>query len=170
MIFSNLFKKRLPASDDAVFWKNKSCGAACIQFAICRLLNKDVSLSELIDLGLKLNAYKGGVGWIHKSLVRMAKKHGLEAQAIALSPNVNEVAALLAKQALFIASVSLDYDSVVPNPKRRGHLVVVNDVVIKNDLVASFEILDPYKDEPVIIEASQFLAHFSGRGVFVSKK
>lgn len=160
MFFKNLFKRKLPSSRDVAFWSDKKCGVECVRLALLEVGNQSVSISELIDFGLSINAYKLNAGWVHKGLLEIAKHYGLDGSTEFFDTEIEKLITFL-KDSVAIVSVSLNYDD--PGDKKTsGHLVLVNRYLADSN---EFEIFDPYKEHSVYVDLNQFKSHFSGRAI-----
>ncbi len=104
-------------------WKDKSCGIVSVGM-ILSFYKKRVDLNVLLAQGLKLNAFKEPVGWIHQGLVRLAQLHKFQAKAYDWSKDSIEEAFLklvsFLEEGPIIASIHKDFD-----PQNGGHLIVV---------------------------------------------
>lgn len=124
-------------------WKRRSCGIA----SLCMVKNhyntaiNKRSLQELIDTGVKIGAYRPGVGWTHQGLIDLAKQYGFQGERFDHSQTDPEEGfnTLLTHvdQGPVIASIHKDFDR-----KNGGHLIVVNGY-IKNDSGTIISIVDP---------------------------
>lgn len=103
-------------------------------------INKD-TLQEMIDTGIKIGAYRPGIGWTHQGLIDLSNQYGFQGERFDYSQIDPQEGfnALLTHigQGPVIASIHKDF-----NTKNGGHLVVVNGYM-KNDNDAILSIVDP---------------------------
>ena len=85
----NLFRKKLPDGKHAFTmdhvalsnvdsgiqssWKNQICGILCLKLSADILNKKIPDISQILEDGLKNQAYLEDIGWIHQKLVDLAK-------------------------------------------------------------------------------------------------
>jgi len=106
-------------------WKKKSCGIVALKIVLHYWLgeNFNVPLDELINLGLKKDAYLKNVGWKHKELAEIAKDFKLNAKNFDWYSLNNKEAFKkflnFLKRGPVIVSVYKNF-----HPQNNGHLVV----------------------------------------------
>ena len=60
-------------------WRPRACGVVSLAMALGFILKKEIVAPELIEEGLKINAYHGVLGWRHDVLVELANNRGAHA-------------------------------------------------------------------------------------------
>jgi len=118
-------------------WQKKGCGVASLAMVINYYKPGTVSVNTLLTQGIASGAYDQNAGWVHKGLVQLTKKYGLDGATYDLSKSSNSNAFTQFKKLLadgpIIVSVHYKFDpkSTIP------HLVVIdgidNDTVYYND-------------------------------------
>jgi len=93
------------------YWAWRSCGIACIQAVLqtvykCREDKFELTTMDLIREGLELGGYdiEKDVGWYHKALVDLSRKHGLESRMQKFIP-APEIALIISNNNYVISSV-----------------------------------------------------------------
>lgn len=98
-------------------------------------------LRELINTGVEIGAYRPGIGWTHQGLIDLAKQYGFQGERFDYSQIDRREGfdALLAhvNKGPVIASIYKDF-----NPKKGGHLIVVNGYT-KSDTDTTLHVVDP---------------------------
>lgn len=118
-------------------WQKVGCGIASLAMVIDYYKPDTVSVDKLLNQAILSGAYNKNAGWIHKDLVTLSKKYGLDGKTYDLSKLSNQDAFTQFKKSLsngpVIVSVHYKFDpkSTIP------HLVVIDgidgDVVYYND-------------------------------------
>lgn len=181
----NYVAEGFPTLNKAEHWSERICGLACIKMVIAGLSGKNIPLHELLQEGLKINAYKENLGWVHQGLVDIAKYHGLRGGRESVKDDLGKIYAHLKRGEVVIPSVSPGLeggkvyhlksgkDYVIP---RGGHLVVVYGATVKDQKVASLTLHHPssekeYEWENYTLTADEFMKSFSKNGniMFLSK-
>ena len=107
-------------------WKKHSCGAVSLEM-ILSYYNHPVSLTDIIQKGIALDAYDAGVGWVHAKLALLGNHFGLKGTNYDWAQDTDEYA--LSKLGGFlrkgpvIASIHKSF-----NPSKGGHLVVITGI------------------------------------------
>ena len=104
-------------------WKRRACGAVALR-SMLMYWNISISASQLIREGQHLNAFVPGIGWTHKGLAQLAKRHGLYGKNFdwaKKTPNdaFHSLMTHLRKYPV-IASIHHDFKT-----KNTGHLIVL---------------------------------------------
>jgi hypothetical protein len=181
----NYVVEGFPTVSEAEHWSERVCGLACVKMAIAGFTGKTIPLYELLQQGLKMNAYKEDLGWVHQGLVDIAKHHSLRGGRESIKDDLGKIYAHLKKGEIVIPSVSPGLeggkvyhlksgkDYVVP---RGGHLVVIYGATVKDHKVASLTLHHPssekeYEWKSRALTADEFMKSFSKNGnvMFISK-
>lgn len=125
-------------------WTYRSCGIVSL-FMIMSYWKKDLKkdfIIQLIEEGLKIGAYIENIGWSHKGLVNISKKHGFDGQNHDYFKEASEFAFnemfKLLEDGPVIISVYPQFNS----QNTGGHLLVVYGYEI-NDKEIIFLVADP---------------------------
>jgi ABC-type bacteriocin/lantibiotic exporter with double-glycine peptidase domain len=121
-------------------WKKVGCGITSLAMIIEYYKPGSVSVDTLLKEGLLISAYDNRFGWVHKGLIVLSKKYGLEGKSYDVNNLSKELAFLEFKNHVatgpVMASVHYKFDPRSPIP----HLVVIDgikdDVVYYNDPAA----------------------------------
>ncbi|OGZ20058.1 MAG: hypothetical protein A2494_02285 [Candidatus Lloydbacteria bacterium RIFOXYC12_FULL_46_25] len=118
-------------------WKKVGCGIASLAMVIEYYEPNTVSVDKLLGQAIDSGAYQNNAGWIHKGLVSLSRKYGLDGKAYDLSSGDKETALKALKSHLkdgpVMVSVHYKFDpkSTIP------HLAIINgidgDIVYYND-------------------------------------
>lgn len=133
--------------DEALFWRDRACGIACVCMLINALTGRTERLGAMIAEGLSRKAYINGVGWSHAGLAGLLQAHGITATARAL-PNLQALINILNEKGSVILSVTpglkgggRDNDGqLLP---KGGHLVLAHGLTVENDRATGVLISDP---------------------------
>jgi ABC-type bacteriocin/lantibiotic exporter with double-glycine peptidase domain len=109
-------------------WQKVGCGVTSLTMIINYYSEDTISVDTLLKEGVALGAYNKNAGWIHKDLITLSKKYGLEGKSYDLSGNKKDIAFTTLKKLLadgpVMASVYYKF-----NPKSNiPHLVVIDGV------------------------------------------
>lgn len=154
-------------------WVNNICGLYCLKMSLGAFFrDKNFEITELLHEGIKTGAYDEERGWIHKKLLKLGKEHGLKGFTKRIGTNYRELAELLDKGALIVASVSDQYREPEKG-KRNGHLILIYSVEVESGQVKNVYFNDPgnkfYKGERnICLEVDIFSKVFSGNLVVLS--
>lgn len=118
-------------------WKKVGCGIASLAMVIEYYEPDTVSVDTLLGQAINSGAYQNNAGWIHKGLVSLSRKYGLDGKAYDLSGGDKETALKALKSHLkdgpVMVSVHYKFDPKSPIP----HLAIINsidgDTVYYND-------------------------------------
>lgn len=109
-------------------WQKIGCGVASLAMIIEYYKPKTVSVNKLLNQAVLSGAYKKNTGWIHKDLILLSKKYGLDGNAYELSKLTNEDAFTQFKKSLqdgpVIVSIHYKFNPKSPIP----HLVVIDGI------------------------------------------
>ncbi len=157
-----------PDATDAAYWSKRGCGIACIKMAIAALKHADVSLRQLLNEGLVLDAYREDVGWIHRGLADLATYHSMRATCRSVGKDLSVIARHIAEGGLVIASVAVGFE-VAPKNAPGGHLVLIHGATVKDGVVTELLVHHPssdaaYEAPSMRIDTNRFLTAFSRRG------
>lgn len=124
-------------------WRARGCGIASLHMVL-KFCGRPVPLDDLLQEGLAVGAYREGIGWTHRGLVELARRHGCHAYNIDVAPNSTTPKLADAAWGMLttelewgpvLASVHSRFDPTVPD----GHIVVVTgwdgELVALNDPV-----------------------------------
>lgn len=144
-------------------WQKKGCGVASLAMVIDYYRPDAVSVDTLLSIATSSGAYNQNFGWIHKDLVQLARRFGLEGSNYDLGKSDRNTAFARLKDFLkkgpVITSVHYRFDpkSTIP------HLVVVDgivgDIIYYNDPAAAAgkmrisvdDFLDGWKKKFIVI-------------------
>lgn len=107
------------SAEDSAWWSDRACGLACLRMLLLGWYGQAPSTAELLREARADGAYVQGKGWAHAGLARLGRRHGLEAEPMALTEE--EIAGHLAKAPL-IASVKIEFPV---GQGRGGHLILL---------------------------------------------
>ncbi len=118
----NLYSQYEDVTDEA--WRGRSCGPVALLMLMGLLRGNMVATpDEIIEKGLEVEAYKPGVGWYHKGLVRIAEKYGFSGENFDWSTHTKDEALRLLQTVAnthpFLASI------ITP---QGGHIIVVEHI------------------------------------------
>lgn len=123
-------------------WQKLGCGIASLAMVIDFYKPGGASPSPdiLLKQGIAAGAYVNGAGWSHQGLISLARRYGLEGEAVDLSnlgaDEAFEKLKEFLKKGLVIASVRYKFEPLNPIP----HLAVIagvsGDAVFYNDPAA----------------------------------
>lgn len=109
-------------------WQKVGCGIASLAMVIDYYTTNSVSVDALLKEGIKYGAYDKNAGWIHKDLISLSKKYGLEGKSYDLTSLSKEKSfTALTKQLKdgpVIVSVHYKFDPKSSIP----HLVVIDGI------------------------------------------
>jgi len=183
---SNFQTEGFPTLEDARHWTPRICGLACLKMVISAFTGKTITLYELLQTGLEMNAYREKIGWIHQGLVNIAKRYQLVAGRESIGHDISKIYDHLSAGRLVIPSVSpgleggkiyqlkSDEQYVVP---RSGHLVVVYGANVVDNQLHNLMLHHPssekdYEWPEISFSIDDFLKSFSEKGniIFISRK
>lgn len=144
-------------------WQKVGCGITSLAMVIDYYKPDAVSVNQLLGRAILAGAYDQNAGWIHKDLVSLSKKYGLDGNTYDLSKLDSKTAFAQFKKLLqdgpIIVSVHYKFDPKSSIP----HLVVIdgidNDVIYYNDPAA--------KTGEKEISTAQFLKGWKKRFIVV---
>lgn len=118
-------------------WQKVGCGIASLAMVIEYYKPDTVSVNGLLRQAITSGAYNTNAGWIHKDLISLSKKYGLDGTSYDLTKLNNKIAFTQFKKILndgpVIVSIHYKFDPKSSIP----HLVVIdgieNDVIHYND-------------------------------------
>ncbi len=118
-------------------WQKVGCGITSLAMVINYYKPNTVTVNNLLARAIAFGAYDYNAGWIHKDLVSLSKKYGLDGSTYDLSKSSSSSAFAALKKSVndgpVIVSVHYKMDPKNPIP----HLVVVDaiegDTVYYND-------------------------------------
>ncbi len=119
----NFVSEGFPLLDEALSWSERICGLACLKMAAAHFTATTPTLYSLLQIGLSANAYKPGVGWVHRGIAQLAQTLGMQSECLSIGSDLSLIDRYLRSGALVIVSVSGGFDE----SKRGGHLVLVLD-------------------------------------------
>jgi len=117
-----------PNPEEIAKWQSNCCGIACARMIIDHFTGTNVRYWDLLQLGLKTNAYSD-IGWIHRGLVEMIAHYGVEGRTHR-SKDLQDLKRSINQGKICIVSVSVGFRGGLPKPGtnevfgRGGHLVV----------------------------------------------
>lgn len=119
-----------PTTDLAEHWRARGCGIACLRMILSTYKIEHGSYWSLISDGVDTGAYCDR-GWIHRGLVDMAFRHGVDGWAHR-NQTTSQLCVELIAGHLVIASVTVCFRGGQPRPdapdttySSGGHLVLV---------------------------------------------
>ena len=178
-------------------WQGRACGIACLAMVLAYYERETRSLSNLISIGLEVDAHSSEAGgWYDSGLCRVANKLGYVAwrRRWALSRSDKEVfekegrtdtdneayEEQFLKEGLYSIenSLLLNIPVIVPvnknfDPDGFGHLIVLTGYEKDGEKLMGFYYNDPNskgavkKDEYAHLQ--KFLEHWKRRGIYVKK-
>lgn len=118
-------------------WQKVGCGIASLAMIIEYYKPDTVSVNKLLTEAIASGAYNTNNGWIHKDLISLSKKYGLDGNSYDLSKLNNKEAFAKFKTILndgpIITSIHYKFDPTSTVP----HLIVIDgideDIVYYND-------------------------------------
>ncbi|MBI2588136.1 C39 family peptidase [Candidatus Berkelbacteria bacterium] len=164
---------------EAKYWSDRICGLACLKMILKAFRPElDITLKQLLDKGLELEAYKERSGWIHQGLVNIAAFFNVRGSRESIGQDVEKVWMHLSKGRLIVPSVTVGFeagkeykqeDGSVYTMPRGGHLVVVFGAEVAEGKVEKFKLhhpssLETYEWPDHEVNRSTFLNSFSERG------
>jgi len=117
-----------PNAEEVARWQSNCCGIACARMIIDHFTGVKVRYWDLLQLGLRLNAYNE-IGWIHRGLVEMIAHYEVLGRA-QRGKDLQDLKRSIYQGAVCIVSVSVGFRGGLPRPGtndvygRGGHLVV----------------------------------------------
>lgn len=191
---SDILDKKIKSTDDEKwssfgfeeatdydFWSWRLCGLICVKMILdAHKKAPSETIALLTEKAVGLGGYdiEKDVGWFSAPLVELAKSYGLKGKVFR-HISATEIAKLILDNKFFIASVNpsvirQDIDSVKDDEKR-GHLVLVWGVKIKNGDVVGFYIHNPSGRKPTtqekaFIPIKRFRDAFGKRGFAIWEK
>ena len=162
--------------DEALSWEKRGCGIASVRMIIDGFQNEIGqkhcgSHGEMIHVGLKLNAYKENIGWIHQGLCNLAANFDIQGQAFR-GKTVLDLQQEIEKGNPCIASVTPRFAGGQMNEegevyKTGGHLIVVMGTVTEGEELKAFIVNHPscFENcnwEKFEVDVDRFAASFSG--------
>lgn len=170
-----LIRQRMTIEDgfrteqEALEFGNNACGAACLKMAFEALHLSDVpSVKTLMEEGIQRKYYKERVGWIHKGMVKMAQRYGLEGIIENIAHDASKIFNELQRNRLAIVSVSLGF-----NPEKKGgHLVVVYGAELNGKKLEKVYFRDPsgWGQTHSEIDGDSFAKSSTGNVIYLWKK
>lgn len=153
-------KERFPDIAEAIYWGERSCGAACAQSVLAHFTNHRHPLFEIIADAVNTGAYSDR-GWIHARLAAYLVRVGVPATAKAWDTDVDRWTNSFDADSILIASVGLGFPD---DGRKGGHLVIAHGFEQRADHKI-FKIMDPadWGDQIKEIEVMRFFASFAGR-------
>ncbi len=110
-------------------WRARGCGIASLHMVLA-FYGRTMLLDDLLREGLAVGAYREGIGWTHRGLVELARRHGCRAYNIDAAPTsptpkfAPEAWGMLMAELEWgpvLVSVHARFDPTMPG----GHIVVV---------------------------------------------
>lgn len=164
--------------NDAKFWSSRVCGLACIKMAIGAFQGIKVPLHDLLEKGLRINAYTEESGWYHKGLVDLARLYGLDSERQGIGSKIDRIGEYIKENEIIIASVTVGFEAgKVYHSKngdftmqKGGHLVVIYGVNFDNKgMVENFSVHHPsswksYELPNFKVDRNKFLNSLSSSG------
>ena len=158
-----------------VYWSWKACGIASLKMAVEAVGVPERPMMEWIEEGVAdgafLSSERAGEGkpsgWIHRSLLELARRHGLEGECIAQA-DLEVIAGAIDGGRLAIASVTHELGEWGEITRSSGHLVVVHGYSRLRGEIEGVMINNPSGRYPELrrdcwLPAERFSAGFSGR-------
>jgi ABC-type bacteriocin/lantibiotic exporter with double-glycine peptidase domain len=112
-------------------WKKVGCGVASLAMIIDYYKDEKISVNKILRQGIESGAYLEKEGWIHKGLISISQKYGLDGKSFDLTNSPEKLAYSKLKEQLedgpVMVSVHYKFDPKNPIP----HLVVI-DAIDKN--------------------------------------
>lgn len=159
-----------------VKWENNLCGLVCVLMVLNAFDRLKHTVSELLDLAGKDNAYDSRKGWIHAKIADLLRYYGIVGKSKSIK-GLAEIYELLCKGCLVIASVSPNYSDFVLSffPRRKtGHLILIIGMFLTSTGRYKLVIHDPgsaitESRQNFIVDGMTFNKNFSGRGIIFNK-
>ena len=167
------------SSDEAKHWSSRICGIACLKMVLLtKFPEKKIPLKELLSQGKDIGAYEENKGWIHRGLVNLGKKYGIEGGRESVGDDIEKIAKHIQSKELVIASVTVGFEAgkeykledgssyIMP---KGGHLVVIYGVDVNDGKVVRLLLHHPSSEEDYewqnrIVSREEFLNSFSSKG------
>jgi len=165
--------------EDAKYWSERICGLACLKMVLGKFFpDKNFTLKELLDIGLKIGAYDEKVGWKHQGLVDLAANFDVNGFRQSIEGDIQNIVQYLQQDKLVIASVTVGMEggkeykqedgSIYVMPKG-GHLVVIFGADVSQGEIKSFLLHHPSSDKDYehrdwVVSKDEFLKSFSEKG------
>lgn len=112
----------------AISWQKVGCGIASLAMIIDYYSSETISVDTLLKEGIHYGAFDKNAGWIHKDLISLSKKYGLEGNSYDVSGLGKEDSFTKLKSYLadgpVIVSVHYKFDPKSSIP----HLVVIDGI------------------------------------------
>lgn len=109
--------------ESALDWTDRICGLACVKMVLAYFSGHVVPLRQLLDAGLRGQAYRQGVGWIHKGLVELAAAYGVEGRTESVGTDLYLIGDYVRAGEIVVASVG----DCLDGRRRGGHLVTITE-------------------------------------------
>ena len=167
--------------EEYAHWSWKACGIASLKMAVEALGVPARPMMEWIEEGVAdgafLSSERAGEGkpsgWIHKSLVEMARRHGLEGECVPRAV-LEDIAGAIDMGKLVIASVSHELGEWGDIAGSSGHLVVAHGYSRLNGAIEGVMINNPSGRFPELrrdcwLSAARFAKGFSGRLIVIRR-
>lgn len=171
------------------FWNRRACGVVCVKMVLDHYFpNSKTTLWGLLNEGIGLGGYilydKNGkfvdLGWFHKALLMLVKRHGLSGFLSSYLSILN-VADYVCKRNLVIASIRVpdraklsekgDFFVKGYSGNVYNHLILITAVEIKNGKPVNFVAHNPTGlvgyDRNSVIDAEVFSQIFNGRAIVI---
>lgn len=165
----------------ALYWRDRACGIACLQMLLFARYQKYMPAGALIDAATAHDAYRAGIGWIHRGLAALLQEYGVSAEAKLLNRESLMHHLTCGGTAVLSVNPTLGARTAPPEDraKRGGHLVLCHGFSAldddKDQLSVSEEVLisDPDHEFPDRLEGElaslqQVDRAWSGRCVSVA--
>ena len=165
--------------EEYAYWSWKACGIASLKMAVEALGVPARPMMEWIEEGVAdgafLSSERAGEGkpsgWIHKSLVELARRHGLDGECVPRA-DLKDIASAIDAGRLVIASVSHELGEWGEITGSSGHLVVVHGYSRLEGEVEGVMINNPSGRFPELrqdcwLSAERFSSGFSGRLIVI---
>lgn len=158
-------------------WAGKSCAICSVKMLMTFDNGEhiDVPVMTLVNEARKMGGYLKGIGWRHHSLVKLAENYGLKLNFVKKffkterekfkGLKIIEKNILKGKP----VAVSLFYKL---NPKKGGHVVVINGLKKKEELVLGYHIQDPdskFRGNNYFLDKKEFTAGWRGGMIYLAK-
>lgn len=170
----NYKKEKFENLKEAKYWSERICGLACIKMILCKLIpNFSVSLKELLDLGLEIDAYNEHAGWVHKGLIKLVSQFGIRGRQKYIGNKIERIKKYISKQQPVIASVNTCFEA--GKKTKGGHLVVLVGYHSRNNKIDKLYLHHPSSEKSCewpnyTITREDFINSFSGNIIYFFKK
>lgn len=164
-----------PSKEQYTYWSWRACGIAALKMAVEALGGPTITMMDWIEDGLAIDGFifkeksaaTEATGWLHKALAELARCGGLKAECHAKVHSEN-VAKLIGRGKLVIASVSHELGEPGEITMDRGHLVLIHGYSSLEGKVEALLINNPSGRYPEFrencwIPGDRFAKAFSGR-------